>query len=296
MLLKSLFSSFRENIAHISNPKLKVRSVNDNAGNLMIICEVLGEQKYQTISLEDIFSEKQLHLYSDDDINFLSMLYAKKHVGYNQPFFTQSTKYFNFISLLFIICLLLSNIAAVKISNFYGFILPGGIIFFPMLYVLNDILTEVYGFWQSRKVIIVALFVNILFNLGMYIVVKQTPAFFWEHQASFENIFLASPRILFASGLSYIMGEFLNAYLLTIMKKKFKGRYFEVRALFSTFMGVFLESGMFCLIAFYNHMPMDHIFNMIITLSIVKVLYEAVLITFTARIVKFLKTREIIIG
>ncbi|MCC2646823.1 MAG: hypothetical protein K0R02_888 [Rickettsiaceae bacterium] len=295
MLLKSLFSSFKENIVSKTNPILKVRSVNDINKVPMITCEILGENRYQTISLDSIFAEKQFHLFNDDDINFLSKLYANKQVGYNQPFYTQSTKYFNFISLLFIFFLLLSNVTAVKISDFFGFALPGGIIFLPILYVLNDILTEIYGFWQSSKVIIIAFTVYILFNIGIYFVVNQTPAFFWHHQASLENIFLTSPRFLSALGLSYIVGAFINAYLLTIMKKKFKGRHFEVRALLSTLIGALLESIIFCTIAFYYNISLDQISEMIITLSVIKVLYEAILITFIARIVNFLKKREVII-
>lgn len=200
------------------------------------------------------------------------------------------TKYYYNISTAFILSLLFANIFAVKIIDFWGYtLLDAGTIIFPLLYVMNDILTEIYGFYESRKVIVTALLINLLFNVLAYIVAILPHSPSGISQEAFNQVFLTTPRIFFASMVSYLIGEFSNSLLLSYGKSKFEGKFFVLRALFSTFIGSLLDSVLFCYIAFGEYITMDELTNMVITLALVKVFIEFVTMPITSRVVSYMK-------
>jgi uncharacterized integral membrane protein (TIGR00697 family) len=200
--------------------------------------------------------------------------------------------YYNSLTLIFNLLLLFSNIAEIKICSFFGYSVGAGTIVFPLIYILNDVITEVYGFSASRKIIWIALISNCVFSLFITLIVLLPSSPHFELQDAFEQIFLISSRIVAGSVISYFIGELLNAVIIATLKIKFKGYYFAFRAIFSTLVASFIESLIFALIAFYGRVPNVELFEMIILLTIIKVIYEILVMPFTIKFVKFLKVKE----
>lgn len=201
-------------------------------------------------------------------------------------------KYLNFITIAFVVLLIGSNLGATKLALFGNIVLPGGILLFPMLYVLNDILTEVYGFSASRKVIWSALCFNIFLTLVLYFIVQLPPAPDHSNQEAFAGVFGLAPRIVIASVTSYFLGELLNAYALSNLKIMLKGKNFAFRAILSTCVGSFLETLVFASIAFGNFMSIKMLIDFVITLTFTKVMYELLLLPLTVIVTRYLKKVE----
>lgn len=204
-----------------------------------------------------------------------------------------STKFYSLMSLIFVFCLIISNLAEIKLVDVFGYAqVGGGTLFFPMLYVMNDVITEVYGFSASRRVIWTALTFNLLFTSFMYIVMMLPDGADWQEKAAFETVFGISPRIVLGSISSYFFSELINSSIISYLKIKFAGKIFATRALFSTTVSSFIESVLFGYIAFYGRMPDDELIKMICMLTLVKVMYEFVLMPFTVLLVRYLKKSE----
>ncbi len=161
-----------------------------------------------------------------------------------------------------------------------------------MLYVLNDILTEVYGFTASRRVIWLALFSNLFLTIVLYIVVYLPPSDHWSNQEAFVQIFSLAPRIFIASLSSYFIGELLNASVISTMKIMLEGRNFALRAILSTCVGAFIETTIFASIAFGLKLPASYLLSMIFTLTALKVLYELAVLPLTVKVTRYLKVVE----
>jgi uncharacterized integral membrane protein (TIGR00697 family) len=200
--------------------------------------------------------------------------------------------FFHILSIAFCFLFILSNIAASKISVVSGVYIDTGTAFFPLLYIINDITTEVYGFKASRKVIWFAVLCNIVFVLALSSIVNLSYSYGYSINTSFDVVFNFSPRILVASVSSFLIGEYINSVILSVSKIKFSGRLFPVRAIFSTFVGVSIESAIFSVIAFYGVISVEELISMSILLIAVKVLYEIFSIPITLKIVKYLKLKE----
>lgn len=202
------------------------------------------------------------------------------------------TGYFHLMTVMYVLVFIISNTAAIKIGVFFGNFLPTGIIYFPILYILNDVITEVYGFRTSRKVIWLTIICNLVFTGALYISVVLPGAGGVESNQYFDAVFAMSPRILLASITSFLIGEYANSLVLAISKIKYQGKWFGVRAIFSTLIGVAIESSLFAFIAFYGIIGAVELIEMTIVLVIVKVLYEVISLPITTRIVYCLKSKE----
>lgn len=204
-----------------------------------------------------------------------------------------NSKYYHLITLIFVFCLLISNIAEMKLLSIYGYFQIGaGTFFFPLLYVLNDVLTEVYGFSDSRRTIWLALLFNLLFSGLMYLIMLLPSGPDWQEKEAFETIFALSPRVVIASISSYFVGELVNSSIISYLKVLLRGKRFIFRALFSTLVASFIESVMFCYIAFYKRVPDFELIKMIIMLTVLKVLYEVIIMPLTLLMVSYLKKVE----
>jgi uncharacterized integral membrane protein (TIGR00697 family) len=200
--------------------------------------------------------------------------------------------FFHILSILFCFLFILSNISASKVSIISGVFIDAGTAFFPLLYIINDITTEVYGFKASRKVIWFAVVANILFTFSLAFIVNLSPSQNFASNTSFDILFNFTPRILVASVSSFLIGEYINSVILSVSKVKYSGKLFAFRAIFSTFVGVTIESSIFSVIAFYGVVPAEELVNMSIWLITIKVLYELISIPITIRFIKYLKLRE----
>ena len=200
--------------------------------------------------------------------------------------------WFVLITVIFTVCLVTSNIIAVKLIHVFGLVLPAAIIIFPISYVFGDVLTEVYGYRKARLVIWLGFLCNLFSVIAIWLGQVLPAASFWDGQASYERILGYAPRLLAASFIAYLVGEFANSYVLAKMKIATRGKWLWTRTIGSTLAGQGLDSLVFMVIAFSGVIPAAGLANAVITQWLVKSAYEAVLTPVTYRIVRFLKRRE----
>jgi len=200
--------------------------------------------------------------------------------------------WFVFIVAVFITCLITANIVAVKLVEISGFVLPAGTIIFPISYIFGDVLTEVYGFRQARRVIWLGFFCNFIVVVVIWIGQLLPPASFWDGQKAYERILGYTPRLLVASFLAYLVGEFANSFVLAKMKIATKGRWLWTRTIGSTLVGEGLDSLVFMILAFWGTIPVAALLLAILTQWLVKSAYEAVATPLTYIVVNFLKRKE----
>jgi uncharacterized integral membrane protein (TIGR00697 family) len=193
---------------------------------------------------------------------------------------------------VFVTCLITANITAVKLVSVLGFILPAAIFVFPLSYITGDVLTEVYGYSRARKVIWLGFFCNFIVVLFIWIGQVLPPAFFWDGQSAYERILGYTPRLLAASFMAYLVGEFANAFVLAKMKIATRGRWLWLRTIGSTLVGQGLDSAIFITMAFAGNIPRKAIFAAIVTQWLAKSVYEALVTPLTYAVVNFLKRKE----
>ncbi len=201
-------------------------------------------------------------------------------------------KYLDLITCLFVAVLLISNIASSKIVEIWKFTFDGGTILFPLSYIFGDILTEVYGFRRSRRVIWIGFFCAALMSLTLGLVGLIKPAVGWEYQEAYMRILGQTPRIVTASLIAYFAGEFSNSFVLAKMKILTKGRWLFTRTIGSTIVGEGIDTVVFVVIAFLGVYPNDLVLLIIISNYIFKVSLEVVFTPLTYKIVGFLKRVE----
>ncbi|NMC67505.1 MAG: queuosine precursor transporter [Spirochaetales bacterium] len=201
-------------------------------------------------------------------------------------------KHLDTIAALFVAVLLISNVASSKIVKIWLFEFDGGTLLFPLSYIFGDILTEIYGFKRSRKVIWLGFFSAGLMSAIFAIVAFLKPAPGWENQQAFIAILGQTPRIVVASLIAYFSGEYSNSVILAIMKVKTKGKHLWTRTIGSTIVGEFVDTILFVLIAFSFTMPWSTLRNVIISNYVFKVGIEVLFTPITYLIVNKLKKIE----
>jgi hypothetical protein len=209
-------------------------------------------------------------------------------------------RYFDFVMAAFVAIILLSNVlGAGKVAEI---MLPGigpwpfgaGILFFPVSYVIGDVLTEVYGYARARRVIWTGTAALLFMAFMSWVVVALPPAPTWGNQAAYEAIFGQVPRIVFASIAAFWAGEFVNAFVLARMKIWTGGRHLWSRTIGSTVAGQGIDSLIFYPLAFWGAAgwTTDLVLKVMVTQWVLKVAWEAILTPATYAAVGFLKRRE----
>ena len=201
-------------------------------------------------------------------------------------------KYLGTISVFFVAVLLISNVASAKIVDFGWFTFDGGTLLFPLSYIFGDILTEVYGYKRSRKVIWLGFFMALLMSLVFIIVGRLPSAPGWNAQAAYDAILGLTPRLVIASLIAYASGEFSNSYILAKMKIFTKGKMLWTRTIGSTVVGELIDSTIFISIAFWGILPDSLLFTLIVSNYIFKTSVEIIFTPLTYKIIGFLKNRE----
>ena len=197
-----------------------------------------------------------------------------------------------FIIAIFITCLITANIIAVKVISLGPVILPAAIFVFPLSYIFGDILTEVYGYRLARRVIWLGFICNLIFVIFAWVGQILPPAPFWEWQEAYESILGYTPRLLVASFFGYLVGEFVNSFVLAKMKIMTRGRWLWSRTIGSTIVGQGLDTAIFVTLAFIgtpSFMPI-----MILYHWLAKTAIEAILTPLTYAAVNYLKKKEAI--
>ena len=200
--------------------------------------------------------------------------------------------YFVVLVAVFITCLITANITAVKLVGVLGLAVPAAIIIFPISYIAGDVLTEVYGYRQARRVIWLGFLCNLLTVIAIWLGQALPAASFWDGQAAYERILGSTPRILVASFLAYLAGEFANAFVLAKMKIATRGRWLWTRTIGSTLVGQGLDSVVFITLAFAGTIPLAGLASAIVAQWLAKSAYEAAATPATYWVVNFLKRQE----
>lgn len=204
----------------------------------------------------------------------------------------KSYRYLDLITALFVAVLLISNVASAKILALGPFSFDGGTIIFPLSYIFGDILTEVYGYRRSRRVIWTGFACAVLMAMVFAIVGALPPADGWENQAAFDAILGVTPRIVLGSLLAYWAGEFSNSVILARLKVITSGRWLWTRTIGSTLVGEGIDTLIFATVAFLGVLPNDLLAALIVSNYVFKVGVEALATPATYAAVTALKRAE----
>ena len=185
-----------------------------------------------------------------------------------------------------------ANILIVKQIPVLGITLPAAIVIFPLSYIFGDILTEVYGYSQARRVIWLGFFCNLLLVTAIWVVGIIPPAPIFEAQAAYDRILGSTPRFLLGSFTAYLAGEFVNSYIMAKMKIWTRGRYLWIRTIGSTIAGEGVDTVLVLLIGFWGVLPWEVLLTMALGHWLLKCVYEAVITPATYLAVNYLKRAE----
>lgn len=201
-------------------------------------------------------------------------------------------RYYDIIITLFAAVLLISNLAATKVIAFGPILTDGGAILFPLAYIFGDILTEVYGYRYARRAIWTGFVVMLLAVFAFTVVRYMPPAAEYHDQAAFEAVLGFFPRIVVASLVAYLFGEFINSFILAKLKIKTKGKALWLRLIGSTFVGELVDTTIFAFIAFGGIILGWDMVIFILVGWLFKTGVEVVLLPVTYPVIAWLKKRE----
>ena len=205
---------------------------------------------------------------------------------------SKNSKHFLYIGILFVAILMISNITASKFVQIGFFVSSGAIFIFPISYIFGDVLTEVYGYKASRKIIWSGFAAQILMVAYLYFVQILPAAPFWQNQAAYEVILGTLPRVVLGSICAYFAGEFSNSYVLSKMKIWSNGKHLWMRTIGSTVVGEGVDTIIFITVAFTGILPVAALFATGLSVYLFKVIYEVVATPLTYLIVNRLKRAE----
>lgn len=198
--------------------------------------------------------------------------------------------WFVIVAAFFVTSLITANIIAVKIVDVGGIQVPAGTLtLFPISYIFGDVLTEVYGFRRARQVIWLGFACNLLAVIAIFLGGALPAAPFWQDQAAYDTILGFTWRLLIASFAGYLVGEFVNSFVLSRLKLLTRGRWLWSRTITSTVFGQFVDTGIFIAIAFGGVIPNAELRTIFIHAWLVKVAYETLATPLTYWVVGFLK-------
>lgn len=199
---------------------------------------------------------------------------------------------FMLMGVLFVVCLIVSNFLETKIISLGPVTATAGLLVFPLSYIINDCISEVWGYRKARLIIWCGFAMNFIVVGFVQLSIILPAAPFWEGGESFNYIFGMTPRIVVASLCAFLAGSFLNAYVMSRMKISSNGRHFSLRAIVSTLIGESADSLIFFPMAFGGIIPDNELLIMIATQATLKSCYEIVVLPLTIRIVRYVKKIE----
>ena len=196
---------------------------------------------------------------------------------------------FMLLGILCCVCLVASNLLETKVVQLWGITATAGLIVFPISYIINDCIAEVWGFKKARLIIWSGFAMNFLVIGFAQLAVMLPAAPFWEGEEGFNFVFGMAPRIAVASLTAFLVGSFLNAYVMSKMKVASNGKHFSLRAILSTLVGESADSLIFFPIAFGGLIPVNELLIMVATQAVLKSLYEVIILPVTIYVVKYIK-------
>ena len=199
---------------------------------------------------------------------------------------------FLLFSMLFCVCLITANVLETKQMAFGPISITGGLIVFPVSYIINDCVCEVWGYRKTRMLIWLGFSMNFLFVIFAALCDAIPGAPYWDNEAGFHAIFGLAPRVAAASFVAFIVGSFANAYVMSRMKVSSQGKNFSLRAIMSTIVGETADSLIFFPLALGGVVPNSELPVLIVSQIVLKTLYEIVVLPITIQVVKFTKRHE----
>lgn len=193
------------------------------------------------------------------------------------------------LGVLFCVCLIAANLLETKQIELGPLHLTAGLIVFPISYIINDCMVEVWGFKRARLIIWTGFAMNALFVLLGVLADALPGASYWDNEVGFHKIFGLAPRIVLASFVAFLAGSFLNAYVMSKMKLRSQGRWFSLRAVVSTIVGESVDSLIFFPLALGGVVPWEVMPAMILTQTALKTIYEVIALPLTIRVVRWVK-------
>ena len=196
---------------------------------------------------------------------------------------------FMLLGILFNVCLIAANLLETKVIQIGSLTVTAGLLVFPISYIINDCIAEVWGFKKARLIIWSGFAMNFFVVALGLIAVAITAAPFWEGEEHFDFVFGMAPRIVAASLMAFLVGSFLNAYVMSKMKVASRGRHFSARAILSTLAGETADSLIFFPVAFGGIIAWRELLIMMCIQIILKSMYEVIILPVTIRVVKAIK-------
>ena len=197
-----------------------------------------------------------------------------------------------FFSVLFCVCLITANVLETKQIQIGYLSLTGGLIVFPVSYIINDCVCEVYGYARARLLIWLGFAMNFIFVVFGALADAIPGAPYWNNDEGFHAVFGLAPRIAAASFVAFVVGSFINAYVMSRMKIASRGKHFSLRAVVSTVLGEGADSLVFFPLALWGVVPNAELLILIITQIVLKTLYEVMVLPLTIWVVKKAKKHE----
>jgi len=213
---------------------------------------------------------------------------------------SETHRYYPLLVGIFAAVLVVSNIIAVKLVQIFGLVLPAAVVLFPVAYILGDVVTEVYGYAYARRMIWTGFGANLLAVVAIWLGGLLPPAPFWDAglgsveaaQHAYQAILGFTPRLLAASFAAYLVGEFLNAYIMAKLKLRTQGRWLWLRTITSTIVGEGVDAATFMTLAFYGVIPTGGLLQAVLSQWGVKVAYETLATPLTYWVANALKRAE----
>lgn len=199
---------------------------------------------------------------------------------------------FMIMSTLFCVCLITANVLETKQIQIGCINITGGLLVFPISYIINDCVSEVWGYRRAALVIWLGFAMNLFFVLFGALADAIPGAPYWHNDAGFHAVFGLAPRIAIASFAAFIVGSLINAYVMVRMKQRSGNKHFSLRAIVSTLFGEGADSLIFFPLALYGIVPNEELVYLIVSQIILKTLYEIMVLPLTIRVVKTVKDRE----
>ena len=196
---------------------------------------------------------------------------------------------FMVLGIVFCVCLVAANLLETKVIQLGTISVTAGLIVFPISYIINDCIAEVWGFRKARLIIWMGFLMNFMVVAMGQLAVALPAAPFWEGEESFNFVFGMAPRIAAASLTAFLAGSFINAYVMSRMKVATHGKHFSARAILSTLAGESADSLLFFPLAFGRLMPASELLKMMAVQVVLKTLYEVIILPVTIRVVRYVK-------
>lgn len=199
------------------------------------------------------------------------------------------TELFSILASIFCTCLIISNILAYKTFTIFDIVLPCAVIIFPVVYIVNDVLAEIYGYKKARKVIFLGFILNLLAVICYQVSIMLPAPVYFTGSEAFATVLGNTSRVLLASFTAYIIGSLVNAYLMTYLKRKAE-QYLFMRCIVSTLFGEGLDAILFISIAFYGTMPLIVLLTMIVAQALFKTVYEIIIYPVTRYVITYVRS------